>query len=181
MPGHSHTPPHDPYHHRSSNDRRSSPLYNPNNVLHQSTFPTPDPNLHQRAQQIEQDIKRLQFDLHHRSQGLERELQGGDKNAIRTMRKLLISTFVIISFFIVALRNEHKTIMDSIDQALAAVDAHCPPMTSSEPDYHGANGGKENVSPINRHKESVDPALIDALVRKVNHAITPRQCQRLDS
>ena len=166
MPGHSHTPPHE-YH------RRSSPLSNPSNVLPQSTFPTPDSNLHQRAQQIEQDIKRLQFDLHHRSQGLERKLQVGDKNAIRTMRKLLLSTFVIISFHFVALRNEHRTIMNSIDQALAAVDAHCPPMTSSEPDYCIEGRDKENINPINRHKESVDPVLIDALVKRVNHAITP--------
>ena len=63
--------------------------------------------------------------------------------------------------------------MNSIDQALAAVDAHCPPMTSSEPDYCTEGRDKENISPISRHKESVDPALIDALVKRVNHAITP--------
>lgn len=68
--------------------------------------------------------------------------------------------------------------MSSIDQALAAVDATCPPMTSSEPDYYvdGHRNGsrdKENVTPTNKHKENVDSNLIDALVRKVNQAITP--------
>lgn len=69
--------------------------------------------------------------------------------------------------------------MSSIDQALAAVDASCPPMTSSEPDYYyndnysGGNRDRENISPINRNKESVNPVLIDALVKKVNQAITP--------
>ena len=63
--------------------------------------------------------------------------------------------------------------MNSIDQALAAVDVHCPSMTSSEPDYCNEDRGKENISPINRHKDNVDPVLIDALVKRVNHAITP--------
>lgn len=184
MPGNSSTPPYD-YHHydQPSNNRRSSPLANSHNIHtddnydrhhYRSTFHDSDLNLHERAQQIEHDIKKLQSDLHSRSQGLTRELQAGDRNAIRTMRKLLISTFILLD--LLALRNEHKTIMSSIDQALAAVDASCPPMTSSEPDYydnsHG-NGGKENISPGSKHKENVDPVLIDALVKKVNHAITP--------
>lgn len=111
MPGNPSTPPYDYYQNNSynhpSNNRKSSPLANPHNNHtdnndnnhHRFTFRNSDPILHGRAQQIEHDIKKLQSDLHHRTEGLARELQTGDRNAIRTMRKLLISTFHLLNLF----------------------------------------------------------------------------------